>query len=131
MSGRQPNEGGAWPWNEALADSRITQTLIRRGRNGVIGKWRNIWLAPNRAALIASITARAAAAAAASGGSTTTTAAATAGGGTVVGNGHTGVSGGSSRRGSASGGSGSRSSGSRSRGHASRSSSTGTQCLCI
>jgi hypothetical protein len=117
MSGRKPSEAGAWPWNEALADPRITETLTRRGRNGVIGKWRNIWLASNRTALIAAMTARVAAAAAAGAGSSSaSSSAAAASGSAAVGNGHAGASGSSSRSGAG---------GSRSRAHASRSSSTG------
>jgi hypothetical protein len=52
MDGRTPHNG-SWDWKNAFSDERIKPTLLHRGRNAVVGKWRNIWVSKNRESLIA------------------------------------------------------------------------------
>jgi hypothetical protein len=52
MEGRTPHNG-SWDWKNAFNDDRIKPTLLHRGRNAVVGKWRNIWVSKNRDSLIA------------------------------------------------------------------------------
>ena len=52
MEGRTPHNG-SWDWKNAFNDDRIKPTLLHRGRNAVVGKWRNIWVSKNRESLIA------------------------------------------------------------------------------